>query len=213
MELDLQSAPCAQLYICLRPRNPSPPLPPHLGSYSRALLVSLDRRHLFVPPLVSTKKFCSHFPLKHKYEQVQADDKMQMVWLMILYSILTTMNCNLCLFCSVVIRSVSSFAKFNGLNLYIETRVRQFRLNFFGTKRNAKRFHFPPLRTKTNKFNLINLHNFFFGSKRNAKRSPFPHLERERIRTAHPNRNLTDVLGKDWIFKSIWQKNVFVFIQ
>jgi hypothetical protein len=28
----------------------TPPLPPHLGSYTRALLVSLDRRHLFVTP-------------------------------------------------------------------------------------------------------------------------------------------------------------------
>ncbi len=27
-----------------------PPLPPHLGSYTRALLVSQDRRHLFVTP-------------------------------------------------------------------------------------------------------------------------------------------------------------------
>jgi hypothetical protein len=32
----------------LRPRTP-PPLPLHLGSYTRALLVSQDRRHL-VPP-------------------------------------------------------------------------------------------------------------------------------------------------------------------
>ncbi len=31
----------------LRPRNPPPP---HLGSYKRALLVSQDRRHLFVTP-------------------------------------------------------------------------------------------------------------------------------------------------------------------
>jgi hypothetical protein len=31
----------------LRPRNPPPP---HLGSYTRALLVSQDRRHLFVTP-------------------------------------------------------------------------------------------------------------------------------------------------------------------
>ncbi len=36
-------------HICtlwLRPRHPPPP--PHLGSYTRALLVSKDRRHLFV---------------------------------------------------------------------------------------------------------------------------------------------------------------------
>ncbi len=34
----------------LRPRN-SPPIPPHLGSYTRTLLPSQDRRHLFVTPL------------------------------------------------------------------------------------------------------------------------------------------------------------------
>jgi hypothetical protein len=33
----------------LRPRNS--PLPPHLGSYTRALLVSQERRHLFSNPL------------------------------------------------------------------------------------------------------------------------------------------------------------------
>ncbi len=39
----------APVYSCLhwlRPRN-SPHLPPHLGSYTRSLLVSQDRRHLF----------------------------------------------------------------------------------------------------------------------------------------------------------------------
>jgi hypothetical protein len=41
----------APLYSCthwLRPRNS--PLPPHLGSYTKALLVSQGRRHLFVTP-------------------------------------------------------------------------------------------------------------------------------------------------------------------
>jgi hypothetical protein len=41
------------VYSCthwLRRRNPPPP-PQHLGSYTRALLVSQDRRHLFVKPL------------------------------------------------------------------------------------------------------------------------------------------------------------------
>ncbi len=51
MELDLQSfiwAPCAQQYSLAE----TPQLPPHLGSDKRALLVSQDRRHLFVSPLL-----------------------------------------------------------------------------------------------------------------------------------------------------------------
>ncbi len=52
MELDLQSLfrlLCTALLIGWDPATP-PPLPPHLGSYTRALLVSQDRRHLFVTP-------------------------------------------------------------------------------------------------------------------------------------------------------------------
>ncbi len=49
MELDLQSLfglpPCIQLYSILIGRGPATP-PPHLGLYTRALLV--NRRHLFV---------------------------------------------------------------------------------------------------------------------------------------------------------------------
>ena len=51
MKLDLQSL--FGLHVCscthwLRPRNPRPPpLPPHLGSYTKALLVSQGRRHIF----------------------------------------------------------------------------------------------------------------------------------------------------------------------
>ncbi len=33
----------------------------------------------------------------------------------------------------------------------VQGRVRQFRFNFLGTKRNAKHSHFPPSRAKTNK--------------------------------------------------------------
>jgi hypothetical protein len=40
----------------LRPR--SSPLPAHLDSYTRALLVSQDRRQLFVTPLVQVKSMC-----------------------------------------------------------------------------------------------------------------------------------------------------------
>ncbi len=41
-------APVSSCTHWLRPRNSRPP--PHLGSYTRALLVSQDRRHLFVTP-------------------------------------------------------------------------------------------------------------------------------------------------------------------
>ncbi len=50
MELDLQSlfGLCVQLYSLAE--TPQPQLPPHLGSYTGALLVSQHRRHLFVTP-------------------------------------------------------------------------------------------------------------------------------------------------------------------
>ncbi len=57
------------VYSCTQTRPPPPP-PPHLGSYTRALLVSQNRRHLFVTPCVSTslahssiisKEFCMFF--------------------------------------------------------------------------------------------------------------------------------------------------------
>jgi hypothetical protein len=44
---------CTLVYSCtqlLRPRTP----PPHLGSYTRALLVSQDRRHLFLTPCMQS---------------------------------------------------------------------------------------------------------------------------------------------------------------
>ncbi len=53
MELVLHSLFGLHVYSCahgLRPRNTPPPLPPHWGSNTRALLVSQDRRHLFVTP-------------------------------------------------------------------------------------------------------------------------------------------------------------------
>jgi hypothetical protein len=40
----------------LRPRKPLP-LAPHLGLYTRALLVSKDRRHLFVTPDYKLSEF------------------------------------------------------------------------------------------------------------------------------------------------------------
>jgi hypothetical protein len=47
MELDLQSS---MLYSLAETPQPPHPLPPHLGSYTRALLVSQNRRHLFATP-------------------------------------------------------------------------------------------------------------------------------------------------------------------
>ncbi len=51
LELVLQSylGSCVQLYSLPETLQPHL-LPPHLGSYTRALLVSQDRRHLFVTP-------------------------------------------------------------------------------------------------------------------------------------------------------------------
>jgi hypothetical protein len=54
MELDLQSLFGLHVIVhsfthWLRPRN-APPPPVHMGSYTRALLVSHERRHLFVIP-------------------------------------------------------------------------------------------------------------------------------------------------------------------
>jgi hypothetical protein len=53
MELDLQSLFGLHVHSCthwLKPRNS--PLPPHFGSFTRALLVSQDRRHIFVTPCI-----------------------------------------------------------------------------------------------------------------------------------------------------------------
>jgi hypothetical protein len=49
VELDLQSLFGLHVHSCaLRLRPCKPPIPPHLDSYTRGLLVSQDRRHLFV---------------------------------------------------------------------------------------------------------------------------------------------------------------------
>ena len=54
MEVDLQNLfrlLCVQLYsLAENPQPPLPPVPPHWGSYTRALLVSKDRGHVFVTP-------------------------------------------------------------------------------------------------------------------------------------------------------------------
>ncbi len=54
MELDLQSLFGLLFTAVLIGWDPAtPPLPPHLGSYTRALLASQDRRHLFVTPCLN----------------------------------------------------------------------------------------------------------------------------------------------------------------
>ncbi len=49
MKLDLQSLFRLRVHSCTLWLRPPPP--PRLGSYEKALLVSQDRRHLFVTPL------------------------------------------------------------------------------------------------------------------------------------------------------------------
>jgi hypothetical protein len=50
MELDLQSLFRLHVHSCTQLRPRSSPLPPHLGSCTRSLSVSQNRRHLFVIP-------------------------------------------------------------------------------------------------------------------------------------------------------------------
>jgi hypothetical protein len=74
MELDLQSLFGLLCTAVLIGWNPASPPPPHLGSYTRALLVSQDRRHLFVTPWGNL--FCKAFPIKTfcKMGQIVKDD-------------------------------------------------------------------------------------------------------------------------------------------
>jgi hypothetical protein len=50
MESDLQRLFGLHVHSCTHWLGPGKPPPPHLGSYTRALLFSQDRRHLFVTP-------------------------------------------------------------------------------------------------------------------------------------------------------------------
>jgi hypothetical protein len=59
MELDLiYLGSCVQLFL-LAETPQLPPLPLHLGSHTRALLDSQDRRHLWVKPLFASDPFQS----------------------------------------------------------------------------------------------------------------------------------------------------------
>jgi hypothetical protein len=65
IELDIQTFFGLHVHRCtihwLRSRDSPPPLP---HSYTRTLLVSQDRRHLFVAPCLS-QPMLSHLPLRH----------------------------------------------------------------------------------------------------------------------------------------------------
>jgi hypothetical protein len=50
MELDLQILFGFHVHSCNHWLRPLTPIPPQLGSYTRALLVSQDRLHLFITP-------------------------------------------------------------------------------------------------------------------------------------------------------------------
>jgi hypothetical protein len=56
MELDLQSLVGPHVNRCYIGLIPRTPPPPHLGSYTRTLLVSQDRRHLFVTPWLADRR-------------------------------------------------------------------------------------------------------------------------------------------------------------
>jgi hypothetical protein len=80
MELDLQSLFGLHVHSCthwLRLRN-LPPAPhlPRLGSYTRALLVSQDSRHLFVTLHTINKQPCLRFYNQH--QQLLAQQQQQL---------------------------------------------------------------------------------------------------------------------------------------
>jgi hypothetical protein len=56
LNMEFILAPCVQLYSLAETPQPTPPppIPQHLGFSTRALLVSQDRRHLFVTPWLYT---------------------------------------------------------------------------------------------------------------------------------------------------------------
>ncbi len=86
---------------------------------------------------------------------------------------------------------------------------------FFGTKRNAKRSHFPPLERKEYIFNLqiINSLKFFFSFRSEMRNAHiFPRLEWKRMRTVHPRLQISghrpfragSVCLSSAVFRSCW---------
>jgi hypothetical protein len=54
---------CTALLIGWDPATALPPIPPHLGSYTRALLVSQDRQYLFMTPCTDLINFWTSLTL------------------------------------------------------------------------------------------------------------------------------------------------------
>ncbi len=67
-------ASCPQLYSLAETPHPLSP-PSHLGSYTRALLVSLDRRHLFVTPgAIGQPRYMTYLCYLWRYWSAKIDD-------------------------------------------------------------------------------------------------------------------------------------------
>ncbi len=56
---------CSAVLISRDSANGGPPPPPHLGSYNRALLVSQDKRNLFVTPWGCCIKCCVKYSFRY----------------------------------------------------------------------------------------------------------------------------------------------------
>jgi hypothetical protein len=73
MELDLLSLFELLCIAVLMAENPPTPTLPPLGSYTRALLVSQDRRHLFVTPWIEENLSCVSQRVEY-FERLQPPD-------------------------------------------------------------------------------------------------------------------------------------------
>ncbi len=82
MELDLHKLFGLHVHCTHLAETPHPPPPPHLGSYARSLLVSQNRRHLFVTPC-QYKRVCISCEVesyRHR-EVVKKDTRSIRIWL------------------------------------------------------------------------------------------------------------------------------------
>ena len=100
MEVDLQSlfglhvTWCAQLYSLAE--TPQLPPSPHLDSYTRALLVSQDRRHLFVTPWYQyyRQRINQLVAFCNSYISLFQDPELTFLWPFLLSSELLYFVCN-----------------------------------------------------------------------------------------------------------------------